>query len=276
MCRDGRCSRSRSASTWRSWPAYRLRYGFGINDERSFGEASRAHYTPGIVGELTRRNLFGRALAAGRLDAPRTRPTDRPDVHRRSFAVRPPDFVERLCVTLAQADRREHATSGTIRVTQLVARAAVQPAGAHAGVLRLQLTSATQATPDEFDPNVDFELVSTIGLLAASVAYDARDDPFDATRGWFHGSAVEYSAERLGSVLRFLKYLGQVYAYRPLGPVVLASAVRLGVADAFGQVLIPSERFFAGGGNSVRGYDEDAIGPSDLCSVRSAATPCWC
>ena len=106
--------------------------------------------------------------------------------------------------------------------------------------------------------------MNTVPRLVASLAHDARDNAFDATRGWFHGSTVEYSSERLGLVLRFSKYLGQLYYYRTVGPVVIASAVRVGVADAFGQVLIPTERFFAGGGNSVRGYDEDAVGPSDF------------
>ena len=44
--------------------------------------------------------------------------------------------------------------------------------------------------------------------------------------------------------------------------VVLASAAQLGLARGFDdQELVPIERFFAGGGNSVRGYDEDALSP---------------
>ena len=92
---------------------------------------------------------------------------------------------------------------------------------------------------------------------------DPRDDPFDARRGWFHSSLLEYSATALGSDLPFAKYLLQQYYYRPTGPVTLASALRFGVAAAFDdQELIRSERFFAGGGNSVRGYDEDSLGPT--------------
>ena len=68
----------------------------------------------------------------------------------------------------------------------------------------------------------------------------------------------------LGSERRFVKYLLQQRYYRTIGGgVVFAGAARLGLASAFGQLLIPSERFFAGGGNSVRGYAEDVLGPVD-------------
>ena len=42
---------------------------------------------------------------------------------------------------------------------------------------------------------------------------------------------------------------------------MLASAARLGIADGFDQEVIESERFFAGGANSVRGYRNDSLGP---------------
>ena len=63
--------------------------------------------------------------------------------------------------------------------------------------------------------------------------------------------------------MRFVKYLLQQRYYRTAGPVVLATSARLGLATAFGQFLIPQERFFAGGGNSVRGYAEDELSPGD-------------
>jgi outer membrane translocation and assembly module TamA len=35
---------------------------------------------------------------------------------------------------------------------------------------------------------------------------------------------------------------------------VFATSARIGLATAFDQMLLKTERFFAGGGNSVRGY----------------------
>src|SRR5262249_17933875 len=48
------------------------------------------------------------------------------------------------------------------------------------------------------------------------------------------------------------------------GSVVFASYGRLGLATAFDRTLLPTDRFFAGGGNSVRGYAEDALSPPDI------------
>jgi outer membrane protein assembly factor BamA len=104
--------------------------------------------------------------------------------------------------------------------------------------------------------------------LISTATLDTRDDPFNAATGWFHSSSLEYAPEGLGSDVRFVKYLAQQYYYRPLvSKLVFASAARIGVADGFGQNVIPSERFFAGGGNSVRGYREDSLGEVDVFGV---------
>jgi len=74
----------------------------------------------------------------------------------------------------------------------------------------------------------------------------------------------EYSTNALGSDLRFAKYFVQQNYYRTLGRrVVFATSGRLGLAAGYGQDLVLSEKFFAGGGNSVRGFDDDTLGPAD-------------
>ena len=94
---------------------------------------------------------------------------------------------------------------------------------------------------------------------------DTRDDPSNATRGWFHSSGLEYGPEALGSELRFIRYLAQQYYMRRAGSrTVLATAFRFGAGKGFGQELIPSERFFAGGGTSVRGFAQDALGERNV------------
>jgi outer membrane protein assembly factor BamA len=109
-----------------------------------------------------------------------------------------------------------------------------------------------------------FDITVNVARLASTLLVDTRNDLVDATRGWFHASDFEYASPALRSDLRFVKYLLQQRYYRQVGRVVLASAVRLGLATGFDQSLIPSERFFAGGGNSVRGYAQDALSPRDL------------
>src|SRR4030095_7170281 len=97
--------------------------------------------------------------------------------------------------------------------------------------------------------------------LTGTYAWDTRDDPTNASRGWFHSSGTEYGVEALGSDLRFIRYLAQQYYFKRVSTrVVLASALRVGAGRGLGQELIRSERFFAGGGTSVRGFAEDALG----------------
>ncbi|MFP5380236.1 MAG: BamA/TamA family outer membrane protein, partial [Vicinamibacteria bacterium] len=48
----------------------------------------------------------------------------------------------------------------------------------------------------------------------------------------------------------------------PVGPFVLAGGLQVGAA--FADDLIFSERFRAGGGYTVRGYQEDSLGPVDF------------
>ena len=81
----------------------------------------------------------------------------------------------------------------------------------------------------------------------------------------FHSSTVEYGFEPGDGVIAFAKYFAQHYHYWQAGPLVLATAGRLGLARGLGSSdVIPSERFFAGGGNTVRGYAQDSLGPRNF------------
>jgi outer membrane protein assembly factor BamA len=107
-------------------------------------------------------------------------------------------------------------------------------------------------------PETDVSI--TLAKLTSTYAWDTRDDPSNARRGWFHSSGLEYAPEQLGSDFRFMKYLAQEYFFKSVADsVVLASAFRLGAARGFGQDLLPSEKFFAGGGTSVRGFAEEGL-----------------
>jgi outer membrane protein assembly factor BamA len=101
--------------------------------------------------------------------------------------------------------------------------------------------------------------------LTSTLAWDTRDDPFDTRRGLFHASNIEYAPDKLGSDLRFAKFSLQQYLFtEPITGVVTASAIRLGMGQGFGQVLIPSERFYAGGSTTVRGFADNALGSRDF------------
>ena len=106
----------------------------------------------------------------------------------------------------------------------------------------------------------DFSLF--LSKLSTFLVRDTRDFKMDPQRGSFFSVSFTYSPEFLGSDLTFISIFGQVSFYQPLfSNVVWASNYRVGLADAFDQVLIPSERFFTGGGNSIRGFERDMVGP---------------
>jgi outer membrane protein insertion porin family len=118
-----------------------------------------------------------------------------------------------------------------------------------------------------------------VAPLNTTLSRETRDDLLDATRGSFVSNAFEYAPAALGSDLRFVRYFGQFYRYIALGEprpipfqgnvrkprLVYAGAVRVGLARGLGgQDLIPSERFFAGGGTTMRGFAEDSLGPLNI------------
>jgi outer membrane protein assembly complex protein YaeT len=129
------------------------------------------------------------------------------------------------------------------------------------------------------DPNVaiPFDSRLRVAPLTSSFTRDTRDDPLDASRGRFTSHAFDWGTARLGSELRYWKYFGQYFAYLPIGEptlvpwahttrnrLVVALGARSGIAKGIGgQSLIPSERFFAGGGTTVRGFEQDKLGPLD-------------
>jgi outer membrane protein assembly complex protein YaeT len=93
---------------------------------------------------------------------------------------------------------------------------------------------------------------------------DTRTSMLNAKHGSFLSLSFTYSPEFLKTDLKYISFFGQLSLYLPISPqVVWASNYRIGLADAFDQVLIPSRRFFAGGANSIRGFERNMVGPYD-------------
>ncbi|MGQ9801803.1 MAG: translocation/assembly module TamB domain-containing protein [Candidatus Saccharicenans sp.] len=110
-----------------------------------------------------------------------------------------------------------------------------------------------------------YDVRITSSELSLLLSRDTRDDRFDPRRGTLLTSTFSYSPRYLGSDLNYIRSFTQFTMYKSLLPgVVWASCYRLGLASAFGEYLIPSKRFFAGGGTSIRGFKLDAVGPIDF------------
>jgi outer membrane protein insertion porin family len=95
---------------------------------------------------------------------------------------------------------------------------------------------------------------------------DTRDFYFNPRRGMYINAKSGWSGGFLGGEDHFYSFVASYQAYRSLGRgTVLAYRVRGGYTEAFGDSKdrgVPFEsRFFSGGGNSVRGYRENSLGP---------------
>jgi outer membrane protein insertion porin family len=104
-----------------------------------------------------------------------------------------------------------------------------------------------------------------LSSVSASLIRDTRDDPVDPASGAYISSNGQLAAEAIGSEVGFVKSFFTVQAFRTLPSpkrLVLAGNARLGMASGFttlGQ-LPASERFFAGGDTTVRGFTLDRLG----------------
>ena len=105
-----------------------------------------------------------------------------------------------------------------------------------------------------------------IAAVDVSLLRDTRDSTLDARRGRFWSLSLEYSPEALGSDFTFVKGFGQVFSMRPIGgSLTWGQGLRLGLAHGFGgQRLISTERLYAGGANTLRGFATDEVGPRDV------------
>lgn len=132
------------------------------------------------------------------------------------------------------------------------------------------------------------EQVSGFGI---TYARDRRDNPADATHGNFNTADVSYATTALASSATFFRGFFQNSSFYSIGrSFVIARSTRFGFEEPLGNTIeginipfnpaqcspstpavseeiIPlPERFFAGGGTSLRGFGLNQAGPRDPCT----------
>lgn len=104
-----------------------------------------------------------------------------------------------------------------------------------------------------------------ISSIRPGVVYDTRDNAFDPKRGVFAGMSLKVaSSEALFSETDFVKLIVHTSTYKRLTKwFVVAVSLKGGTAKGFHRTkeLPLIERFFLGGRNTVRGYNQDGLGP---------------
>lgn len=119
-----------------------------------------------------------------------------------------------------------------------------------------------------------------LSVVGTGISWDGRNNPVAATRGTYLTADGEVASRRLGSEVGYVKTSFQASTFRPMdarATNVLAFRGQLGLARGFarevrsigddGQPVVSivrnlpiSQRFFAGGSTTVRGFQVDRLG----------------
>jgi outer membrane protein insertion porin family len=97
---------------------------------------------------------------------------------------------------------------------------------------------------------------------------DRRNSVSDPSRGDFENADVSVAMKAIGSSANFIRVYLQNSTYHPIGRrLVFARSTRFGLQTVYGNSVstdIPlPERFFAGGGTTLRGFGLNQAGPRD-------------
>jgi outer membrane protein assembly complex protein YaeT len=127
------------------------------------------------------------------------------------------------------------------------------------------------------EPSLGEGVTETVRLspVSSSLTRETRDEALDASKGTFLSQSFSYSPGWLGSDRPYVKYYGQYFHYFPLQAprrepfsdeilrprLVFATGARVGLARGLGGNTPTSERFYAGGSTTLRGFEQNAVGP---------------
>jgi outer membrane protein insertion porin family len=273
---------------------YTLGYGFGFEVQRvastSNPSGSAIEASPRGIFEIARANMFGRAQTlsfrarASTLEY-RTALTYIADnfLTKRSLSLQFTGFAEKT------QDINTFTSTRFEGGAQLVQKLSPSNSLLYRYFYRRVKASniAETINPEQIPLLSQPELVSGFGV---TYARDRRDNPGDATRGSFNTADVSYATTALGSSATFFRAFFQNSTFYSLGrSFVIARSVRFGAEVPLGNTIegnlsfnpaqcsttapastdeiIPlPERFFAGGGTSLRGFGLNQAGPRDPCT----------
>ncbi len=112
---------------------------------------------------------------------------------------------------------------------------------------------------------------ATLGLVGKyvdasyfqSLVLDLRDNPLETRSGFYAEARVQEGGAAAGGHFDYVKVTPEARGYVPVGRrVVIAARARLGLGFAQGGGALPiTERYFAGGSSSQRGFAQQRLSP---------------
>jgi outer membrane protein insertion porin family len=132
--------------------------------------------------------------------------------------------------------------------------------------VKIQDVSTTYSDPTQanYIPS-SLEFTSS---MTPRLTYDSRDNYFDPHHGFRHQLSLEVAGGPFGAQNNYVKFTPESSGFFPLfWKFVLGEHIRLGMARGYKangrDTQVPLfEKFFCGGTDTVRGYDERVIGPN--------------
>jgi outer membrane protein assembly factor BamA len=252
-------------------PRYRLRYGvqFGQGTIEDVAGSTRSA-EPGVTLDLLRRNLFGRGVSAGAGGY----------LSQTQYRVRgtmaATTFFGRFATTTLTAERSDQdrtlasGISVLDRSSRLIGEQRWRRGRARALEFAYGIDIDNRSVGIGLEPAEDrFVLSARVAGLTGSIAFDTRDNLFNPRSGQFHSSRADGGPGNWVSDVAYARYQMQQYVYVPVGPIVLASGFRFGTLDVDDEEQVAGLllRFKAGGGSSVRGYEQDSLSPRSFLGV---------
>lgn len=101
-----------------------------------------------------------------------------------------------------------------------------------------------------------------LSSIVWSLVYDRRNNRFETTGGDYRSGSIETAG--LGGEKRFIKTVLNNRLYRKVvGDLVFRNSTEIGhIVNLQDEIVPPSERFFLGGPNNMRGYNLFSVGPT--------------
>lgn len=128
--------------------------------------------------------------------------------------------------------------------------------------------SYTDVTEAEIDPALLGDTQYAVHFLGISLAHDRRDDRYLPREGFIAQTSAAVSSSATGSEVEFFKATGRLGYYIPVGNHNFRMAARAGSITPIGDTReIPIDlRFYNGGPQTVRSFQERSLGPRDPTS----------
>ena len=227
---------------------YRLRYGLQYDTDSSFG----------VLANLVDRNFLGNAFLLGssfRLN--------RDERDARAFFRSPHMFGNKINTEFYLFYNKTFKPSFDVGRTGFTLQQQVKIGKSNLISYNYSFEKIDTFLPDQIEVQ-DLETTDRLGTFNLAVTHDTRDDILNASRGIFLSNSIRYAPGFMGSDTRYIRYFGQFGSYKKVTDfLTYASSLRVGLGKGYSDELPASERFFAGGGTTIRGFKKDELGPKD-------------